>query len=105
MFCNKRMKRSSFSSLSVNIESLPNGFPIAARKDICANSQPLSHSCTTFKLFKVTVHIKFKFKINLELVSFGSFGYLIVGLLLFVPDELRENMLDGTPSAVKWAET
>lgn len=29
----------------------------------------------------------------------------IVGLLLCVPDELRENMLDGTPSAVKWAET
>lgn len=51
------------------------------------------------------MHIKFKFKINFESVSFGSFGYLIVGLQLLVPDELRENMLDGTPSAVKWAET
>lgn len=60
---------------------------------------------TEFKQFKITMHIKFKFKINLEFVSFGRFGCLIVGLLLFVPDELRENMLKGTPSAVKWTET
>lgn len=51
------------------------------------------------------MHIKFKFKINLEFVSFRSFGYLIVGWVLFVPDERRENTSDGSLSGVKWAET
>lgn len=106
MFCNKRINDHVVVFFSRLVLCLRSDFPIAKRQ-----KQNMHCIFTTllqlakFKPFKITLHIKFDFKINLELVSFGSFGYLIVGLVLFVPDELRENMLDGAPSAVKWAVT